>query len=128
LFCIQVIVVVLIGSDLIKSAKTFSPPSLELLTIRFIAAILLHIQLVGEVRQAMGLMKILVEYRNEFHSKGAPLLICLMQLNGALITEISNIYLICKLESVLDVLISLMVHCADRQLLCKLSSVMPFRQ
>jgi hypothetical protein len=62
---------------------------------RFVSAVLLHLQLEGEVRQGLFLFKNLIIKSEEFDSKFAPFLIACMQIFGAVFTEIVNIFLIC---------------------------------
>jgi len=100
---IQVALVTLVAKDMIFSeAIDYIEADFSQLTARFILAILLHIQLEGEVYQAMKFIKFYNNHPEKFSNTLPPFLICLMQLTACLATEIINIVLICTTPTIMD--------------------------
>ena len=78
-----------------------------MLIVRFLCTVLLHIQLEGEIRTALGMIKYFNNHPENF-AKGtyAPFYIALMQLLGCIIAELLNIWLVCREDSVKDTLMN----------------------
>jgi len=95
IFFVQMSLVFLIGKEIFSESK-FQLTSYEMLVIRFICALLLHIQLEKEIRVALGMIKYFATHRSLFDASVQPFLIAMMKLLGAWMTEGVNILLICK--------------------------------
>ena len=71
---------------------------------RFICAMLLHVQLEGEVRRALSMIKFYNNHPDKFINKTAPVIIPLMQLSAAIFTEFINILLICSTTKTMNII------------------------
>lgn len=69
----------------------------NMLTVRFLCSILLHIQLEGETRRALSMIKYFNNHHEQF-IKGSygPFFVALMQLIGCLAAEALNVLLVCR--------------------------------
>lgn len=74
---------------------------------RLICALLLHIQLIPEVRTAFGMMRFVITNGNDFkcgiNNLGTPFSIAVVKFFAVFLCEILNLNLICTSESVSDI-------------------------
>ena len=75
------------------------PTDTDMLSVRFICSILLHIQLEGEIRRSLGMIKHFNNHHETQFSATAsygPFFIAVMQLLGCLFAETLNVWLVCR--------------------------------
>jgi hypothetical protein len=73
--------------------------SFMILITRYLCAVILHLNIEGEVEQAINMMKFTL-YRTGGWNRRIPMFcVALMQLLGALFTETINMVLICMFSS-----------------------------
>ena len=95
LFTVQLLFILLIGSEIFKNMDVEATTYQVYLT-RFICSVLLHFQLEKEIRVSLLMIKYFGFHRSLFDETNHPFYISLMKMAGALFTEIVNILLICK--------------------------------
>lgn len=82
-----------------------STPSLNM--ARLVCALLLHVQLIPEVRTAFGMMKYVTTNGSEFkcgvNNLGAPFTIAVVKFFAVFLCEMLNLNLICTSTSVVDI-------------------------
>ena len=77
---------------------------MNIIVVRFICALALHLQIGGEVLQAIQFMKISL-YKITSWKKRLPMfLVSMMQLIGAIATEGLNIALICSTDQISEII------------------------
>lgn len=75
---------------------------------RFICAIILHLQIEGEVNQAIKMMKFTIYRTGGWNRRVPQFLVALMQLIGAILTEVINMILMCSFTQSIDVIMNLL--------------------
>ena len=109
-FIIQFSLITLIAYEMwVKFAKDdlYEPSTASLNMTRLICALLLHVQLIPEVRTAFGMMKFVTTNAKEFKcgvaNLGTPFLIAVVKFLAVLFCEILNLNLICASTTVVDI-------------------------
>jgi hypothetical protein len=77
---------------------------MSIIVVRFICALALHLQIEGEVLQAIHFMKFSMYRINTWRKRLPMFLISLMQLIGAIATEGLNIVQICSTDQIDDII------------------------
>ena len=77
-------------------------PNLEVVIVRFIAAFLLHMELISDVKQGLDMINYLNAHPTEFTNCTIPFMISVMQSLGGLFAEATNLFMIATRESVAD--------------------------
>ena len=80
----------------------------QILITRFICAIILHLQIEGEVLQAIKMMKFTIYRTGSWNRRLPQFLVATMQLFGALSTEIVNLFLMCSFTESTEVIMNLL--------------------
>lgn len=75
---------------------------------RLVCAVILHLQIAGEVSQAIKLMKFTIYRTASWNRRGPQFFVAFMQLSGALLTEFLNIFLMCKQSVPGDIIMNLL--------------------
>lgn len=96
----------LIGLQFLEDDFTLKVGNYRVFITRFLCAILLHCQLLPEVRQGLMCMKYLTNHPKKFKSLVRPFLVTLMQLITSVLTEVINLVLICGQSDSMDVVIN----------------------
>lgn len=102
IFGLQMLLVALVGAEILSADFVLTFPTLPTLVTRFVCGILLHIQLEGEVRQALVMLKYYNDHHSAFAEPVPAVAIAVMQLAAALFTEVININLICAQDTIMD--------------------------
>ena len=80
-----------------KDPVLINPEDTSILIVRFLCTVLLHIQLEGEIRTALSMIKYFNNHPENFcKATYAPFYIALMQFLGCIIAELLNIWLVCS--------------------------------
>ncbi|TNV72290.1 hypothetical protein FGO68_gene10053 [Halteria grandinella] len=106
IFGFQTVLSFLVGLQFFSQDFSFTLGDFPIFITRYVCAILLHLQLLNEIKQSLDMQKYLANHTEQFSSRLAPYLIALMQLFGALFTEVINLCLICGQSSIMDVIIN----------------------
>lgn len=93
------------GPPLNISFTIVLPASVTVLGARFICTILMHLQVEGDVRQGLRMMKYNTNHRDQFIAPNTAFFIALMQTIGGLAAEIFCILYLCSINSPVDVII-----------------------
>ena len=78
----------------------FATPSVEVYITRFVASLLLHMELICDVKQGLLMLKYLNTHPEEFEGSLIPYLIALMQSTGGFLAECTNFLMMAKRETV----------------------------
>lgn len=78
-----------------KGLLTFKVYGYETFMAQFIAATLLHMELIREVQQGINMIKYLASEPDKFTKPYVALLVALMQMFGGLFAEVVNILVLC---------------------------------
>lgn len=79
----------------------------DVLVTRLLCAIVMHLQIESEVHQAIMMLKFTLYRVPKWESRLPMLLIAIMQLLGAVFTEGVNLFLICTLSDLKEIIINL---------------------
>lgn len=101
-FCVQASLAYFILDYVVFSADHFTivTPNLQIYLCRFLCSLLLHMELVPDVKQSFWMMRYLNTHPHKFSQQFVPYLIALMQFTGGLLAEITNIFMLSTRESV----------------------------
>lgn len=78
-----------------------------MLGARFVASILMHLQVEGDMRQGLQMMKYVTNHGKDFSNPYYAFLVALMQSVGGLLSEIACIIFLCSLNNPIEVIIRL---------------------
>lgn len=79
---------------------TFVTPNVEVYITRFIASLLLHMELICDVKQGIVMMKYLNTHPEEFEKTLIPYAIASMQAAGGFLAECTNLLMMAKRTTV----------------------------
>lgn len=82
--------------------------SSQLIITRFLCALILHLQIEGEVSQSIKIMKFTYYRTGGWNRRFPQFVIAFMQLFGAVSTEIINIILICQQDTSKEIIMNLL--------------------
>lgn len=77
---------------------------MNIIVVRFICALALHLQIGGEVLQAIQFMKFSLYKITSWRKRLPMFLVSMMQLIGAIATEGLNIALICSTDQITEII------------------------
>ena len=106
MWLIQNFLLYLVFAEFKQGDFSFKTSSYEVLICRILCAILLHLQLEGEIRQSLLMLNYARLHTKHRKQRIPMLIVSLMQFSGAFGTEIINIILICNQDGVQDVLMN----------------------
>lgn len=108
IFVLQLTLVYFAFAQLVKTPGTFIvPESMTILLTRFVCAIILHIQIEGDLKQGISMIEYSMSSMKRKHRKVPQMIVAMMQFIGALLTEIINILLLCSLVDPKDIIINM---------------------
>ena len=102
IFGLQSILSFLVGMQIFEQGFSFTLGTFSIFVTRYIVAIMLHLQICCEIRQAIGFTKYLAENADKFSARLAPFFIAQMQILGAIFTELMNLCLICGQNDIMS--------------------------
>lgn len=79
---------------------TIVTPNIQIYLCRFLCALLLHMELIPDVKQSFWMMRYLNSHPHKFEQQFIPYLICLMQFTGGLVAEITNVFMLSTRENI----------------------------
>ena len=101
-FGVQMTLIFAIFKTIVYDAENFKfiTPNVPVYIVRFLCALLLHMELTGEVSQGIQMMSYLNCHCERFSSTWVPFLICLMQVTGGAISMFTNLFMLATRTSV----------------------------
>lgn len=75
-------------------------PNIEVFITRFLAGLLLHMELIEDVRQGLNMIKYLNTHPEEFTESFAPFILAFMQASGGFLAELTNMFMLATRQSV----------------------------
>jgi len=109
-FFIQGTLIFILGLIIVNHQDGFAiilPPTLSVLGARFVCSILMHLQVEGDMRQGLQMMKYVTNHSKDFSNPYYAFSIALMQSLGGLASEISCMIFLCSLADPINVIIRL---------------------
>ena len=88
------IVIILQSVVLSKPHFTIVTPNVDVYVTRFLANLLMHMELIGDVKQGLNMIRYLNTHPEEFNNTTIPFLCGLMQLTGGLGAEMINLFML----------------------------------
>jgi len=105
-FGFQVLMIVFIGSLIFGgNFQVTLPEDITVLGARFVCTILMHLQVEGDLRQGLKMMKYVSNQPFDFSNPQAAFFVALMQILGGLFAEFACIIYLCSLSQAIDVII-----------------------
>ena len=105
-FGIQLLMIFFIGTIVFgDSFQITLPTSLAVMGARFVCTILMHLQVEGDMRQGLRMMKYVTNHPHQFSNPFSAFFVALMQSTGGLLAEIACITFLCSITSAIDVVI-----------------------
>lgn len=83
---------------------------MKILVTRFLCAIILHINLEGEVRKSLNMLNHSLFYTKRAHRKVPQVLIALMNFNGTFLCEAANLLLLCTIADPQDIIVNMISY------------------
>ena len=105
-FGFQLLMITFVGSIIVgPSFHIALPKDVIVLGARFICTILMHLQVEGDLRSGLKMMKYVTNQPFDFSNPGAAFFVALMQVIGGLAAEIACIVYLSSLDKAIDVII-----------------------
>ena len=105
-FGIQCLMIFFIGTMIFSADFMIVLPStLSVMGARFICTILMHLQVEGDMRQGLRMMKFVTNHPKDFSNPGSAFFVALMQCFGGLFAEIACILFLGSIDKAIDVII-----------------------
>jgi hypothetical protein len=107
-FFVQMILVGFLGFIVFSGHQGFSiklPPDAYIMVARFVCSILMHLQVEGDMRQGLIMMKYVTNHAEDFANPHYAFFVALMQSVGGISSEIFCIIFLCSLTNPIEVLI-----------------------
>jgi len=105
-FGFQLLMILFIGTIIAgDSFEIVLPPNVSVLGARFICTILMHLQVEGDMRQGLRMMKYVTNHPFDFANPGSAFFVALMQTVGGLAAEIACILFLGSIDKAIDVII-----------------------
>ena len=105
-FFFQVLLIIFIGKVVLGDDFSIAlPSSISVLGARFLCAILMHLQVEGDLRQGIKMMKHVTNQPFDFSNPAAAFFVGFMQSLGGFFAEVACITFICSLEQAIQVII-----------------------
>ena len=105
-FGFQCLMILFIGTIIAGDGFTIVLPSnVSVMGARFICTILMHLQVEGDMRQGLRMMKYVTNHPFDFANPGSAFFVALMQTMGGLAAEIACILFLGSIDKAIDVII-----------------------
>lgn len=105
-FGIQILMIYFVGTIVFGDSFMITiPPSTSVMGARFICTILMHLQVEGDMRQGLKMMKFVTNQPQDFSNPGAAFFVAFMQIIGGLFAEIACILYLGNINKAIDVII-----------------------
>ena len=105
-FGFQVLMITFIGYIIMgDSFHITMPNSVQVMGARFVCSILMHLQVEGDVRQGLRMMKYVVNHPFDFSNPGSAFFVAVMQIFGGLFAEIACILYLSSIDTAIDIII-----------------------
>lgn len=105
-FGFQLLMVLFIGSIIFGSSfQILLPKDITVLGARFVCTILMHLQVEGDMRQGLRMMKYVTNQPFDFSNPSAAFFVALMQTLGGLAAEVACIMYLSNINTAIDVII-----------------------
>jgi len=105
-FGFQVLMIVFIGSIVFSDGfKITLPANISVMGARFVCTILMHLQVEGDMRQGLKMMKYVANQPFDFSNPGSAFFVALMQCVGGMFAEIACIVYLSSIDKAIDVII-----------------------
>lgn len=107
-FFIQITLIGILAMIVVTHDNGFTielPETLVVLGARFICSILMHLQVEGDMRQGLQMMKYVTNHPKEFTNSFYAFFVPLMQCLGGLASEIFCIIFLCSLQNPINIII-----------------------
>ena len=105
-FGIQVLMIVFIGTVVFSEGFVIVlPPNVSVMGARFICTILMHLQVEGDMRQGLRMMKYVTNQASDFSNPAAAFFVAIMQTLGGVAAELACILYLGSLGTAIDVII-----------------------
>lgn len=85
-----------------KGLFSITTPNVEVFLCRFICSVLLHMELIEDVKQGLNMMHFLNTYPNKFRRTSIPFLIACMQTAGGFLAECTNLFMLSSRSTTQD--------------------------
>ena len=85
--------------------KIILPPNINVLGARFVCSILMHLQVEGDMRQGLQMMKYVTNHSANFSNPFYAFFVAFMQSIGGLAAEVFCIIFLCSLEDPINIII-----------------------
>ena len=102
IFGVQIVIIAMIFKQVAFEVEVFKiyTPHIEVYICRFICTILLHFELIEDVKQGLNMLWYLNTHPEEFIEAQMPFLIAMMQTVGGFLAEITNLFMLSTRTSV----------------------------
>ena len=105
-FGFQLLMILFIGTIIAGDGfQIVLPSNVSVLGARFICTILMHLQVEGDMRQGLRMMKYVTNHPFDFANPGSAFFVALMQTTGGLAAEIACILFLGSIDKAIDVII-----------------------
>ena len=105
-FGIQLLMITFVGSVVMQeSFIIFAPNAVTVLGARFVCTILMHLQVEGDMRQGLRMMKYVTNQPFDFSNPGCAFAVAFMQTIGGLAAELACIVYLSNINKAIDVII-----------------------
>lgn len=105
-FGFQCLMILFIGTIIAgDSFEIVLPSNVSVMGARFICTILMHLQVEGDMRQGLRMMKYVTNHPFDFANPGSAFFVALMQTMGGLAAEIACILFLGSIDTAIDVII-----------------------
>jgi len=83
----------------------YLPKDVEVLIVRLICSILMHLNVKGEIQRSLRMMKFVVNHENDFRNPSTAFFIGIMQFIGGLGTEVLCIVYLSHLHDTIEIIV-----------------------
>ena len=107
-FLIQMVLITILAAIIVSNSEGFYiilPPSINVLGARFVCSILMHLQVEGDMRQGLQMMKYATNHPKNFSNPFYAFFVAFMQSIGGLASEIFCIIFLCSLVDPINIII-----------------------
>lgn len=105
-FAIQSLMIIFVLSVIVSPSFTvLFPTNVYTLGARFVCTILMHLQVEGDIRQGLNMMKYSVNHWNSFRNPKTAFIIGYMQMSGGIATELCCMIYLASIDNTIDTVI-----------------------
>ena len=105
-FSFQVLMILFIGTIIFSDSFSITlPNNVSVMGARFVCTILMHLQVEGDMRQGLRMMKYVTNHPFDFSNPASAFFVALMQTLGGLAAEIACILYLGSITTAIDVII-----------------------